>query len=42
MTTAAIYCRISKDDAGTALGVHAHEDRCLRLAELRGYGAPLP
>ena len=35
VTAAAIYCRISKDDAGTALGVARQERLCRELAEAR-------
>ena len=34
---AAIYCRISKDDAGTGLGVGRQRDDCLALAESLGW-----
>lgn len=34
---AAVYCRISKDDAGTALGVKRQEKLCRQLAAERGY-----
>ena len=37
MTRAAIYCRISDDREGGALGVKRQEDDCRALAERRGW-----
>src|SRR5689334_15070281 len=35
--TAAVYCRISKDDDGDELGVKRQERDCRQLAERRGW-----
>jgi site-specific DNA recombinase len=37
MTAAAIYCRISKDDKGDALGVKRQEKECRALAKSKGW-----
>jgi site-specific DNA recombinase len=37
MTNTAIYCRISKDDAGDMLGVQRQERECRALAKAKGW-----
>src|SRR5262249_3397463 len=40
MTRAGVYCRISKDVAGDALGVKRQRDDCIAYCAERGYDAP--